>query len=68
MATHVQLLISYLQSRSHADEKGAALVEYALLVALIAVASLVILELLGTGISDLFSSVNDKVASAGTTP
>jgi len=68
MATRIQFLVSYLQSRFHTDEQGAALVEYALLVALIAVASLVILELLGTGISDLFSSVNDKVNSAATTP
>ena len=65
MMTQFQLMVSYLQARFNSDERGAALVEYALLVALIAVASIVILELLGNGISGMFTRVNDKVSSAG---
>ena len=38
------------------NEKGASLVEYALLVALIAVASIGAMKLLSTGVSSSFSS------------
>ena len=65
MMTQLHLMVSYLQARFNSDEKGAALVEYALLVALIAVASIVILELLGTGISGMFTRVNDQISTAG---
>ena len=65
MMTQLQLMVSYLQARFNSDEKGAALVEYALLVALIAVAAIVILELLGTGISGMFTRVNDQISTAG---
>ncbi len=65
MLTQLRFLTSYLQARFTSDEKGAALVEYALLVALIAVASIVILSLLGVGISDMFTRVNDKISTAG---
>ncbi|HEV2809766.1 MAG TPA: Flp family type IVb pilin [Acidimicrobiales bacterium] len=63
--TQLHLMVSYLQARFNSDEKGAALVEYALLVALIAVASIVILELLGNGISGMFTRVNDQISTAG---
>ena len=46
-----------LQSRFVADEEGASLVEYALLVALIAVVALVAIRLLGTEVSAEFNSV-----------
>ncbi|MBW3574906.1 MAG: Flp family type IVb pilin [Actinobacteria bacterium] len=65
MKTQFRFLVSYLQARLNTDERGAALVEYALLVALIAVASIVILELLGTGISGMFTRVNDQISTAG---
>ncbi|MDP9419886.1 MAG: Flp family type IVb pilin [Actinomycetota bacterium] len=65
MLTQLKFLTSYLQARFTSDEKGAALVEYALLVALIAVASIVILGLLGVGISNMFDRVNDKISTAG---
>ncbi|MBW3581036.1 MAG: Flp family type IVb pilin [Actinobacteria bacterium] len=63
--TQLHVLVSYLQSRFTSDEKGAALVEYALLVALIAVASIIILEILGVGISNMFTRVNDQISTAG---
>jgi Flp pilus assembly pilin Flp len=54
---------SFIQARLNTDERGAALVEYALLVALIAVVSIAILTTLGGGIKDKFGEVNSKLAS-----
>lgn len=42
-------------------EDGQALVEYALLLALIAVASIGILTALGTNVSKIFSQINHKL-------
>ncbi|HZP15586.1 MAG TPA: Flp family type IVb pilin [Nocardioides sp.] len=47
----------YLRGRLGRDERGASLVEYALLVALIAVVCIVAVTLLGTNASAKFSSV-----------
>lgn len=46
------------------DESGASLVEYGLLVGLIAIAAIVALQAVGTSVSDLFSSVADKLGQA----
>ena len=46
-------------------EEGATMVEYGLLVALIAVASVAILTTLGTDLSALFTTVDGKVKTAG---
>jgi pilus assembly protein Flp/PilA len=43
------------------EEEGQALVEYALLLSLIAVASIVILQALGVQISNIFSNVNNAL-------
>jgi pilus assembly protein Flp/PilA len=43
------------------DEEGQALVEYALLLALIAVVSIGILTALGQNVSTIFSKVNNKL-------
>ncbi len=43
------------------DEEGASLVEYALLLALIAVVSIGILTTLGTSVSTIFSKINAKL-------
>ena len=52
----------YLAATSLRDrEEGQALVEYALLLALIAVVSIGILTTLGTSVSSIFSKVNDKL-------
>jgi pilus assembly protein Flp/PilA len=50
------------------EEEGASLVEYALLVALLAVVSITILTTLGGSISTLFTRVNDKVVAATPAP
>jgi pilus assembly protein Flp/PilA len=48
-----------------AKEEGATMVEYGLLVALIAVACVAILTTLGGDLSSLFSTVDQKVKTAG---
>jgi pilus assembly protein Flp/PilA len=47
----------YLRARFGQTERGAALVEYALLVALIAVVCIVAITLLGTNASKKFNSI-----------
>jgi pilus assembly protein Flp/PilA len=61
MITQFNTLVSYLQARFNTDERGAALVEYALLVALIAVVSIIALTTLGGGIKDKFTEVNNSL-------
>ena len=68
MKTQFRILVSYLQARLNTDERGAALVEYALLVALIAVVSIGALTLLGGGISDKFTEVNNQIAPTTAPP
>jgi len=46
------------------EEKGAAMVEYALLVGLIAVASIVTLTALGVTISGMWTKISGKLAGA----
>jgi Flp pilus assembly pilin Flp len=61
MTTQFRILVSYLQARFNTDERGAALVEYALLVALIAVAAIVALGVLSDGINSKFNEVNSEL-------
>ena len=53
---------AYLAAAALRDrEEGQALVEYALLLALIAVASITILGALGSNVSSIFSKVNNQL-------
>lgn len=52
----------YLRARFSRSESGASLVEYALLLALIAVICIVALSLLGGQASDKFSSVGNSLS------
>jgi len=47
------------------DEKGAELAEYGLVLALVAVAAIVALGVLGGGISDTLNNVGDTISGAG---
>ena len=47
------------------DEKGAALVEYGLLVGLIAVVCIAAVTALGNEINDAFTTINTKLQAAG---
>ena len=55
------VLKTWLQSKFASDETGASMVEYGLLLALIAVISIVVLTSLGNNVADNFTSVNAKL-------
>ena len=48
------------------EEEGATMVEYGLMVALIAVVCIAAVTLLGTSLSSLFGRVQTNIANAGT--
>ncbi len=65
MVKYVQNVIApWLQARVAKSERGAALVEYALLLALIAVVCIVALQFLGGSASTKFSKVGQSIAGA----
>jgi pilus assembly protein Flp/PilA len=57
-------IVTYMQARFARTERGAALVEYALLLALIAVVCIVALQGLGGDARDKFETVGDSIANA----
>jgi pilus assembly protein Flp/PilA len=61
MLTSFNTLATYLRARFADDERGASLVEYALLVALIAVVCIVAVTFLGTSASEKFGSVGSAM-------
>ena len=50
------------------NERGATAIEYALIAALIAVAAIVTMQLVGTEVSTTFQNVADNLSGAGTAP
>jgi pilus assembly protein Flp/PilA len=61
MLTTYEFLATYLRARFE-DERGASLVEYALLVALIAVVCIAAVTLLGRNASTKLSSVGSAIS------
>ena len=61
----MELIVTWLRTRFSDNERGAALVEYALLLALIAVVCIVALTTLGDQAADKFSTVGASIAEAG---
>jgi len=61
MLTTYEFLAAYLRARFEDEERGASLVEYALLVALIAVVCIAAVTLLGKNASDKFASVGTSI-------
>ncbi len=59
MLQHLIALIDQLRSRD--DERGQTLVEYGLLLALIAIVVIAVLVLLGPAVSGIFQSDNDQL-------
>ena len=59
-----QMVTPWIRSR-FGNERGAALVEYALLLALIAVVCIIALQFLGSSAADKFSKVGNSIAGAG---
>ena len=64
MISYWQSCAAYLRTRFGQSERGASLVEYALLVALIAVVCLVAIAFLGHSASNRFSNVGSSVNAA----
>ena len=61
MVTSYEFLASYLRARFSENERGASLVEYALLVALIAVVCIAAVTMLGGNAKSKFSSVGSSI-------
>ena len=59
------VLRTWLQARFTATERGASMVEYILLVALIALAVLAAVTFLGSGMKDKFNTEGSQLSSAG---
>jgi pilus assembly protein Flp/PilA len=60
---NLQLVWQYIQLRLSRDEEGASLVEYALLVALIAVVCIAAIALIGTSASSKLNSAGSTIGS-----
>ena len=63
MTQLVEMWVRFRAQFARDDEKGASLVEYALLVALIAVVCIVAIQFLGTNASQTFSNVGSNLAT-----
>jgi pilus assembly protein Flp/PilA len=61
MVTFWNSFATYVRARFGRDERGASLVEYALLVALIAVVCIVAITFIGERASDNFSEVGSRL-------
>ena len=59
----MSILVAYawLQARLNTGERGAGMVEYGLLVGLIAVIALVAVKAFGSGVSSQFSSISSNI-------
>ncbi len=68
IVSYIQARIATLVGSRISNERGAALVEYALLLALIAVVCIVALQVLGTQAADKFSTIGSEIQEAGSTP
>jgi len=64
LVVNLQLVWQYIQLRLARDERGATLVEYALLVALIAVVCIAAIALIGNEASTKFSSVGQQIQNS----
>ncbi len=58
----LDLMVQFM-NRFSADDEGASLVEYALLLVLIAVVAIVVITQVGQSVSETFSSVNASLSS-----
>lgn len=65
MMTTYHFISAYMQARFADDERGASLVEYALLVALIAIVVIGAITFIGESADTQFSSVGTAVSEAG---
>ena len=61
--SHLTFALRQLAVRSHRDQEGAGMVEYALLIVVVALVALAGLTILGDGLSDLFGGIVDRFPS-----
>ena len=64
--SHLTTAIRALTVRSHRDEEGAGMVEYALLIVFVAIVAIVGLNTLGGGLNSVFGGIGDSVSDAPT--
>ena len=57
----LSVIVTHLTARLRADERGASLVEYALLVALIAIVCIAAVTLLGQAVQEPYSEVSSAL-------
>ena len=62
----MMLRIKYFLRRLRREQRGASLVEYALLVALIAIVAITAVELTGTKVTSAFNTIAGKLPPAPT--
>ena len=67
MITSYQFLNAWLKAQAKTD-RGAAMVEYALLLALIAIIAIAALRLLGERVSTNFDNIEGELTDTGGTP
>ena len=63
MIDQIRFIASYIASRVTKDERGASMVEYALLLALIAVVCIAAVKTLGQSAAQKFTDVSTNVAN-----
>jgi pilus assembly protein Flp/PilA len=63
----IAFILGRIWSWNH-DDEGQTLVEYGLIVALLSIAAIAVLGLLGTSINSVFSKVQGKLSSAAAAP
>ena len=66
MFEHIRKLLKWLEIHTN-EEKGQTLIEYALIILLVALAVIIVLGLLGGGIEDIFQDIVNILAGAGGT-
>ena len=64
MLTNLDFLASWIKARFNTDDRGASLVEYALLIALIAVVCIAAITFLGNEADEGFSKTGSAIATA----
>ena len=65
MLTSYEYIANWMRARFANSERGASMVEYALLVALIAVVCIAAISILGGNAKSTFSNVGSKIGAAG---
>ena len=66
VAVQVQTYVAQLEQKLNSDERGQGMVEYGLILALVAAVAAVTLKTLGSGLGDKFTSITTCIAGTAT--